>query len=114
MAFFLRVIFKCRLRLILTLPEFHPYSLDAIHRDIERIRNVWASRQRKRHRHAIYKYLNAVDELVTRDIFVAGNEPPPVPSRHLNPVSAKPAMAQTYCADHRFFFFAKIAFQFSL
>ena len=47
-------------------PEPIPYSTEALRQDLVRVRNAWAKCQRRRRRDAIYTYLGAVYELVTR------------------------------------------------
>jgi hypothetical protein len=46
-------------------PEAVPYSMEALRRDRDRIRGVWAECQCRRQRDAIYEYLSAVYDLVT-------------------------------------------------
>jgi hypothetical protein len=41
-----------------------PYSTEALRQDLDRVRTAWAKCQRRRRRDAIYRYLNAVFELV--------------------------------------------------
>ncbi len=45
-------------------PKAVPYSSEALRRDLERLRDVWAECQACRNRNAIYEYLNAVYGLV--------------------------------------------------
>jgi hypothetical protein len=44
--------------------EAIPYSLAALHQDLERVRNAWDDCQASRDRGAIYGYLTAVYDLV--------------------------------------------------
>jgi hypothetical protein len=41
-----------------------PYSSEALHRDLQRVRNAWLNCQASRDRNAIYGYLTAVYDLV--------------------------------------------------